>query len=334
MAEVSEGYECCVHVDLAVVPGLGEDSFTFHRDAQSGFLCVADGCGGLGAKRYPSKNGHTGAYLASRLVTECVGRWKAQGILSFPQSAKDCEALCLALARKLSGELHRFEEAYASQGAVRIVGRMQRALPTTLCLALFQPAGPSLLDCLFLWAGDSRGYVLNAKGLHQLTADHVSSVSDALDSLYNDAPLQNMVNAEAPFVLSARGLRTTAPCVVITATDGAFAYLPTPMEFEWLLLSTLRDSASMETWQKKMASVFQKIAADDCTILMALVGYESFDTLKANMEARCVELQSEYITPVRRRRQRLDYAREKWEVYRKEYDWTEVKNNAELDWRV
>ena len=105
MADENQCYEQCVHVSLAVVPENGEDSFTFHRDARSGFLCLADGCGGLGARRYANMDGHTGAYLASRIVTECLARWEAQGAIQIPQTKEEGKALCELLAKHLSEEM-------------------------------------------------------------------------------------------------------------------------------------------------------------------------------------------------------------------------------------
>ena len=334
MTEGNQCYERCIQVNLAVVPEYGEDSFTFRRDARSGFLCVTDGCGGLGARRYADVNGHTGAYLAARLVADCIGRWEKENQIPFVQTEAEGRVLCKELAARLAKEVQRFEAAHVKEGGTRIVGSMQRALPTTLCALLFRHAPKNLLDCLFLWAGDSRGYVLNSCGLHQITADHTGQGMDALTGLYHDAPLQNMINADEPFTISARRLRTESPCVVITATDGAFVYLPTPMEFEGLLLSALNESSGIEMWQKKLENMLKKVASDDCTVLMAMTGYESFESLKKTMEKRYVELQREFITPVRRRRQQLDYAQEKWEIYREAYDWTRGKADDGLDWRV
>ena len=40
-------------------------------------LCVADGCGGLGSRRYAELDGQTGAHAASRVATQSVKRWAA-----------------------------------------------------------------------------------------------------------------------------------------------------------------------------------------------------------------------------------------------------------------
>ena len=321
-----------VRVNYAVVPNQGEDSIAFATDTRGGFLCVADGCGGLGSRRYEEMADQTGAYLAARIATEVVKRWAPKGF-PLPRTGAEGSALCGALGTALGEELRRFEAGHQNRGSIRIVGRMQRALPTTLCAALLA-SGQKELDCLFFWAGDSRGYLLDGAGLHQLTADHSSGGPDAMESLYKDAPLTNLLCAGEPCLLSARRVRWKKPCVAVLATDGAFSYLPTPMEFEWLLLSTLHAATALAGWQKKLRNEMEKITSDDGTLLMALYGYESFEALKLAMEPRRLALQREYITPVRRRKQDVGYAQQKWREYREGYDRTEGTANGEPDWRI
>ncbi len=40
-----------------------------------GLVGVFDGCGGIGSRRYEILNSKTGAYIASRIVGECVAEW-------------------------------------------------------------------------------------------------------------------------------------------------------------------------------------------------------------------------------------------------------------------
>lgn len=321
-----------VQVSFAVIPEAGEDSFAFQADSQGAFLCVADGCGGLGGKRYGRMNGQTGAYLAARLATRVVSEW-VQGAFPLPLVPEEGREVCASLEEKLLHEFQRFEAEHSTEEAVRIVGSMRRTLPTTLCTALLV-ARKETVDGMFLWAGDSRGYLLNAGGLHQMTEDHAQGGHDAMEGLYRDAPLSNFLTAEGKFTISARRVRTPKPCVVLVATDGAFAYLPTPMEFEWLLLSTLHGSSHLAGWQKRLRAELEKVASDDCTLLIVPYGYADFEALQADMEKRRLFLQREFITPVRRRKQNAAFATKKWREYREQYDQAKGAAHGEVDWRI
>ena len=95
--------------------------------------------------------------------------------------------------------------------------------------------------------------MLNAEGLHQCTRDHLRGDPDPFESLYRDRPLSALISADAPVALSLRRLRVPKPCVLLVATDGAFGCLPTPMEFEMLLLNTLRASADWGGWERPVS---------------------------------------------------------------------------------
>lgn len=326
----TSGESICVSHE--VVPGAGEDSFALQTNAQGGYLCVADGCGGLGSKRYARLGERTGAFLAARLAVQEAER-RLGSLFPLPEIQEAGRALCKTLAGHFSDRLRRFEAEHSAQRRIRIVGKMQRALPTTLCLLLMENT-PRGLDCLFVWAGDSRGYVLDPRGLHQLTADHTNLRGDAMESLYRDVPLANLLSGEGEFFLSGRRARLKEPCVALVATDGTYACLQSPMEMEWLLLWTLHKAADLEGWKRRLHNQLVKLASDDCTLQLAVYGYRSFEDLKAAMEERRLALQKLYITPVRRRKDDLNFARDRWRAYMPDYDWTERTGQGEPDWRV
>ena len=66
-------------IQYSPAPERLEDCFALLDDSQSAFLCVADGCGGLGSRRYPELNNQTGASLAAGLVVEAASGWWRQG---------------------------------------------------------------------------------------------------------------------------------------------------------------------------------------------------------------------------------------------------------------
>lgn len=321
-------------VDYAVLPAEGEDSFTLCSDQRGALLCVADGCGGLGSRRYEALGNRTGAFVASRLVTRAFSNWAGER-RSMPLTPEEGQALKRELESDLDGILSGFGGKHCPTGeGNRIVGSMQRRLPTTLCAALTEEGGATWRDVCFLWAGDSRGYVLDENGLHQCTRDHLRGSPDAFDSLYRDVPLGRFLSADQPSSLSLRRLRASLPCVILVATDGAFGCLRTPMEFEMLLLNTLHSATSWESWQRKLTNQLKKLAHDDATLLWQPCGFQDFNALKLRLAPRRELLQKRFITPVRRKRQDIGFAREKWLEYQSGYDWTEGGRDERADWRL
>lgn len=323
--------ETLMAVSCAVLPENGEDSFVMGQDDMLAWLCVADGCGGLGSRRYAKLEGKTGAYAASRLAVRTVSRWMQDGLF-MPMEPQEGRMLCETLGKTLGRTFAEFAKTYCQEEKTRIVGSMQRTLPTTLCAACAKK-NVSRRDVFFAWAGDSRGYVLDAGGLHQCTKDHLRPEMDAFESLYRDVPLGNLISADKMPSLSMRRLTVEEPCAVITATDGAFSSLLTPMEFEFLLLDTLLSAKSWTSWEKKLTNRIRKMAQDDATLLL-LPCDEGFESFQQRMKQRRTELQKAFITPVRRRKRDVAFAREKWKLYQETYDWTEGGNHERMDWRI
>jgi len=325
--------EPLLSVSCAVLPENGEDSFALGQDEHSAYLCAADGCGGLGSRRYASLEGKTGAYIASRLVTGAFEKW-VQEKSPMPSEPDEGRRLCQELAEDLHGVLESFAAKHCCEEKSRIVGSMQRTLPTTLCAAVTRLGAAGWREVSFLWSGDSRGYVLDENGLHQCTQDHLRGECDAFENLYRDQPLASLLSAERPAQISLRRMRAPLPGVVLVATDGAYASLPTPMEFEMLLLNTLISARSWESWRKKLCNQLKKLAQDDATILLQPCGMADLESLQKMLAPRRAFLQKQFITPVRRHRRDVGYAREKWRLYRETYDWTEGGRHERMDWRV
>jgi len=320
-------------VSHAVLPDEGEDSFVLRENPALSWMGVADGCGGLGSRRYAGVENHTEAYLAARLVTQAFAAW-AQERRALPSSPEDGRRLCRELESDISQVLKAFSAKQDHAEVTRIVGSMQRRLPSTLCAVLSTTVVTAWQEICFLWAGDSRGYVLDANGLHQCTQDHLRGEPDAFEALYRDAPLSNLFSVDQPAKLSMRRLRAPLPCVVVLATDGVFGSLMTPMEMEKLLLDTLLSAKSMRSWERKLGNQIRKLAQDDATLLLQPCGIADLDDLKRRLAPRREILQKQYITPVRRRKRDVAFARERWQAYRQEYDWTQGGSHERMDWRI
>ena len=306
-------------VQLAVVPDHGEDSFAVSSLPGNAFLCVADGCGGLGSKRYDKLEQHTGAYLASRLATRAVlGWWQEQ--MQVPANPAEGRYQLEDLQQEIGAVFTSFASVHCQEESSRIVGSMQRTLPTTLC-ALF--ASDRCKAGSFLWAGDSRGYTLDADGLHQYTADDVRGNFDAFDSLLLDRPLSNLICANQMPKLHMRRFPLPDKGLLLCMTDGSYNAFSSPMELEMMLLDTMMHSANLARWQRKLEKTLAASMQDDMTLLYCPRGFVDYEAMKEYFLPRFEQLKRDYITPARRKRKNREVARGFWQQYRMEYDRTE-----------
>ena len=318
-------------VNHAILSRMGEDSFAvLAREEAVSLLCVADGCGGLGSRRYPTLDEHTGAYAASRLAAKLMKQWGKE--LPLPAQPREGKMLQFMLQQRLEEQFRAFAKKNRMD-AGRIVGSMQRILPTTLCALLFAKDAAGTEGC-FLWAGDSRGYQLDLSGLHQYTQDDVKSRRDVLERLYGDGALSRCLSADQPIVLQLRHFHTDHPSVFLCATDGCYSCLPTPMELEMMLLSTMAAASDMSSWQRKLAAALRRLSNDDATLALAAVGFADFAHMKQHFAGRKEILEAKYILPVRKAGQCMEKARECWQEYRMQYECWEVSENGKDHWRL
>lgn len=314
-------------VNHAVEPKRCEDSLSVSSKAPLTLLCVADGCGGLGSRRYPELDGQTGAYAASRLAAQGVKRWAA-GRERLPRRPEEGRELLDSLQAALEKEFQTFAEKRGLiQESGRIVGSMQRLLPTTLCAALCE-TGESACFC---WAGDSRGYVLDSSGLHQYTRDDVKTSLDSFERLRCDAPLSRFVSADRPVRLHLRRVPLPARGLLLCMTDGVYGGLSTPMELEGLLLTSLLDARDASSWQRKLAAAIRRGAADDATLACLPLGFTGFQQLKQYFAPRLEALRREALLPLPGDGE--EERRRRWARYRDAYDRTEVHENED-DWSL
>lgn len=259
------------------IAGKGEDSCCFRFHEQGGIIAVFDGCGGSGAENYSKLGNHSGAYLASRAAAAATMQWfewqeaaRGQDIEALHKCIMDMLAVC---------------EHYAEQPRSKIRGSITKSLPTTMAALTFQKPDARTTIMSSISAGDSHVYQLDAGGLKQLNKDDVSG-GDAFSNLYDDPPMNNVISRDGGFTLNWRTYELVGKCVLISATDGCFGYLKSPMEFEMLLLGTLMASQSVDEWQYRIESAIDEVAGDDQTLLALAYGYRSFMELKQSFEPR------------------------------------------------
>ena len=285
--------------NLAKIAGQGEDSDPIVRDGRElGLVAVFDGMGGAGGTVYQTADGpRTGAYLASRLARD-VDEQRMVTLLD-PEWNLDGTAAAQDLQRSVRAALQeRLAELKAPASGLR--SRLLRALPTTMALAALQryEPGSDRWVCHLLWAGDSRAYVFQpGRGAQQLTVDDIRDRGDAMANLREDSVVSNAMSADTDFVVHHRKVELTAPFLVVTATDGCFGYVPSPMHFEHLVLAALRDAPDTDSWSAAVQAAISAVTGDDAAMATLGVGADH-DGFRKLFAQRTAELEQRWIAPL------------------------------------
>jgi hypothetical protein len=160
---------------------------------------------------------------------------------------------------------------------------------------------------------------LDADGLHQYTKDDLKSEGDALDNLNEDSPMSNYI-CETDFTLQKKSFSISKPSIIITATDGCFGYLPSPMHFEYLLLWTMQNSSTKEVWKQKLTSEIVKVSSDDATLSLYFT-WKDFEPLKKDFKDRFKKVEKDIKSIEDAEEEKRDaIIRTQWEKYKKEYE--------------
>ena len=284
------------------IAGRGEDAWYYNCTDAVSIVSVFDGCGGIGARRYENYSGFTGAFVASRAAAGAAEAW-------FRTGAELTEASLRAAIDRALQVCGRYEGPRSGlRGSLSA-----KDFPTTMALITAFIEGQELRASCF-WAGDSRCYLLDGGGLRQLSLDDVEG-SDALANLTDDGVLKNVINAGTPFRINERAISCQPPCLLFSATDGCFGYIPSPMQFEYLLLDSLRSAGSLEEWDARLGEAFRSCAGDDFTLCIAGFGFGSYAGLQHFFKDRVRKLETQYIEPLGRGVP----AAELWSRYQKDY---------------
>ena len=286
----------------ARVEGCGEDSFLAVREGSRILMAVFDGCGGSGGRTCAAFGGHTGAWVASRAASVAARQWFASSLADGGGTGPDLEARV--------NEALQACKSHEPAGQV-LLGSLSRAFPTTVA-AFHTETDSGFAD--FYWCGDSRGYLLDKDGLHQVTADD-TAIQDAMLNLREDAPMTNVASASSPFEIHEKRLNLEGPSLILAATDGCFGYLPSPMAFERLLLQTLSRSTCMREWRQLLEAEIGEVSGDDYTLAAWPHGFESFRQMKSSFRERLAFLEKHYPTDGSE-----TALFEQWGEYRKGYE--------------
>lgn len=311
-----------------MIEGRGEDSFYAASSNYTTVIAVFDGCGGIGSRKYPIFSGHSGAFMSARAVSGAVHDWFHDFDGGISLDSQEIGTTMKAYLKNAVDFLH-----IISNTPSRLSGMLIRGFPTTAAVALVRKSSGSKkekvntsesghsdmqeIELHCLWAGDSRVYILDEKGLAQLTADDIAD-HDAMDNLRSDSALTNMISSDGSFSLHHRVLHLNEPVAVVTATDGCFGYLPTPMDFEDMLLSVLIQADCPRTFEKRLREEILEVTGDDYTLGFMSFGFESFSTLQNYLKKRSDLLQKTYISPMRNSKSE-EVAEKLWMSYKSDY---------------
>jgi serine/threonine protein phosphatase PrpC len=336
--------------------GSGEDAppiWVFHGP-ENGLIGALDGLGGAGGeliKPVDSKE-RTGAWWASRRTRETVRkvyqkmieqtgtRWSVGGsdeVYDYDQVNSTAAIrrpfdFTAKVREAIKADLTEFAAQTHAGGSGLLRSKMIKTLPTTLAVAWYDLGGH---EYRAIWAGDSRVYCLHPEwGLQQATTDDLKTNADAMENLTADALMSNCVSASTDFVLHERRLQLPPHCVLLAATDGCFGYVRTPLHFEYLLLSTMRQAHGWQEWEEKLTAEIVQITGDDSTLSAAIIGWPDFVSCQKAYAARLdwcagrVHAYDDQLEKVDEMERGLAQAREEvattrrelWEEYRKTYE--------------
>ncbi len=295
----------------------GEDSYAFSVNDRYGMVSVFDGCGGIGSRKYAEFDYKTGAYISSRVSGEVFDRWfnefslKGNSTLSKATLPKICEEIRVSVTEKL-------KDVESNTESTMIKGALTKSFPSTASIALFSRKDKDSVAIGYIWAGDSRGYVLTANGMNQITKDDIEVECDAMENLTNDSKLTNMLCASGDFRLNSKFVTLSGPGIIITATDGCFGYFSTPMEVEYMIIESLMNSKSVNEWKENIHSYIKRFTGDDYTMGIAVLGYKNFKGIKDSYIKRYNYLTEKYMSklPKASDEEKLKL----WNEYKASYD--------------
>lgn len=306
------------------VRGNGENA-AFAHSFESGLVVtgVFDGCGNIGNRRYSGANDRTGAYIGSRIAAFAASEYFEQnfskkGSSYIRRTSTEQLEYVRQLKEHISGKLDEVKKRLSRPDEEACT-----ELPTGVSITASMSAGNFTL-CNYIWAGNTRGYMLDDQGLCQLTTDDTDINSDdAFAHLRKRGKITNYAGGTGDFRLHSGFTVFSRPVIMINASEECFTHFRTPMEFENVILQTMTEASSPSRWMARLGEILKKITGSDCTIAFACYGFEDFEDMKKYYTMRQIRIRKESIDLHRGADEKI--LKQLWEQYRSSYYRSKLK---------
>lgn len=254
----------------------------------------------LGEKYFDgTDNMRTSGYFASRLVTAIVlhaikfiPEFGCKKIFSELKSIEEdkrkeyIDNLRFSLAELIKDRLAKIAERMWLK--LESITTGSYLLPTTMVLSLMNETETGV-EVLYLWAGDSRGYIWDKNGLAQITDDHEKGET-----------MTNLISLTKPFTLEARMMTFSKPVMLLNVSDGCYkcSCFASAFDFEYVLLMGLKKSDNFKETAENLDEQFLHIGThdDSNTIALMAFGYDEFNDVKSSVAARLDYLNKEMVS--------------------------------------
>lgn len=275
---------------------------------------VFDGCGGAGSWQYPEYHGATGAFIASHVLAKEYEAWFEK------LSADSCDDLDKLADDYHNASLMTLKKLKDSCSPMGVSGTLVKSFPSTISAAIMREK-EGQLELTALNCGDSRVYYLTPEnGLVQLTVDDLRGHPDPMENLWASGAQLYVLNADYPYVITARQVNLSLPCAVMSASDGVFGFVRSPMDFEYLLLNCLMTAKFPIDFENRFREEIISITGDDSTATISFYGFGSWENIKKEFEKRWRRMKEvcEYMDNAEDEEDEIERIRRIWALYKKE----------------
>lgn len=267
-----------MYLDAEKIEGCGEDALTYQLDENgNGYMFVFDGCGGAGSQKHIDLEGKKSAYVASRCCAFFSDHYLERSTLHSSQGVD-------LFSEQLYSYLMSIDEQFPMESSE---STLVDVLPTTIS-GINITNDDDCLSATYIWAGDSRGYIIDANGISQVTEDDVNS-EDAFTNITDNSIMNNRIHGAAhkePFTLHSTTIKMKEKCILLCATDGCYDYFNSPMVFEYLMLSVIMASGSYVEAESQLRQILKERSGDDCSMIIAFFGFEEYGEVKLLLHDR------------------------------------------------